>query len=312
MPSLYWLAWDTGFDGGKILTSRLDWQREGRNWSNCESSEFVLAGGLRWHVQRRGSGPLLLLVHGTGASTHSWRELLPLLATRYSVLAPDLPGHGFTDCPAPDALSMPGMARALAELLQVLGATPAVAVGHSAGVAVLARMCLDRQIQPSVLVSLNGAMLPQHGFRHPALARIARSIATAPSVARFFAWRATADPKFVARLMHATGSQLDPIGTQLYQRLASSPQHVGAALSMMAMWDPRPLASELSRLAVPLLLVVGSEDRMILPRDAQQVQAMVPGSSLQTLQGLGHLAHEERPGEIARLIFGFADLRGAA
>jgi magnesium chelatase accessory protein len=291
------------------LTTALDWQREGRDWSNCESSEFVTAGGLRWHVQRRGSGPLLLLLHGTGASTHSWRDLLPLLATRYTVIAPDLPGHGFTQCPPPEGLSMPGMAGAVDALLRSLGETPAIAVGHSAGVAVLARMCLDRQIEPAMLVSLNGALLPQHGFRHPALARAARSFATSPALARFFAWRAAADPKFVTRLMSATGSQLDPIGMKLYKRLASSPTHVGAALSMMAMWDPRPLALDLPRLQVPLHLVVGSEDRMIRPREAQQVHALVPGSVLHALSGLGHLAHEERPAEVARLIFDIAENR---
>jgi magnesium chelatase accessory protein len=282
-----------------------NWERDGRDWPNRAASHFVRAGGLRWHVQEMGEGPVLLLLHGTGAATHSWRDLLPLLAARFTVLAPDMPGHGFTECPPVEGLSMPGMAGLLAELLKVLGAQPVLGVGHSAGAAVLARMSLDGQLGSAPLVSLNGAMLPQHGFRHPALARAARSIATAPSLARFFAWRAAVDPKFVTRLMGATGSELDPIGMKLYKRLASSPRHAGAALSMMAMWDPRPLARDLPRLAVPLHLIVGSRDRMILPREAQQVHALVPGSTLHTIQGLGHLAHEERPAEIARLITGF-------
>ena len=63
----------------------LDWNRDGAAWPNHAVSRLVDAGGVRWHVQRMGRGPVLLLVHGTGASTHSWRALMPLLATRFDV-----------------------------------------------------------------------------------------------------------------------------------------------------------------------------------------------------------------------------------
>ena len=72
------------------------WEREGRDWPNRTYSRFVQAARLRWHVQLMGDGPALLLLHGTGAATHSWRALAPLLAERFTVVAPDLPGHGFT------------------------------------------------------------------------------------------------------------------------------------------------------------------------------------------------------------------------
>ena len=57
------------------------------------------SGAVREHVQRLGRGPSMLLLHGTGASTHSFRDLLPALAEHFDVLAPDLPGHGFTARP---------------------------------------------------------------------------------------------------------------------------------------------------------------------------------------------------------------------
>ena len=126
-----------------------DWSTDGRDWPNREASRFVEAGGLRWHVQIAGSGPALLLVHGTGASTHSFRDLLPLLAQRFTVVAPDLPGHGFTTRPAdPAGFSLPGMAAGVAALLRVLDVAPAVAVGHSAGAAILCRMCVDGALAP--------------------------------------------------------------------------------------------------------------------------------------------------------------------
>ena len=74
------------------------WAIEGRNWPHRGHSRFVLAGRLRWHVQTFGpdTAPIMLLLHGTGAATHSWRDLAPLLAMRFRVIVPDLPGHGFT------------------------------------------------------------------------------------------------------------------------------------------------------------------------------------------------------------------------
>ncbi len=73
-----------------------DWDRAGADWPNRDASHFLRGGNTHWHYQRMGSGPPLMLLHGTGASTHSWRDLLPKLARHHDVIAPDLPGHGFT------------------------------------------------------------------------------------------------------------------------------------------------------------------------------------------------------------------------
>jgi magnesium chelatase accessory protein len=69
----------------------LDWERDGKGWPNREASRFVRAAGIRWQVQSWGRGPTLLLVHGTGAATHSWRDLAPLLARRFTLVAPTSP-----------------------------------------------------------------------------------------------------------------------------------------------------------------------------------------------------------------------------
>ena len=103
----------------------LAWDRDGADWPNRDSSIFVEAAGLRWHVQRMGKGPPLLLIHGTGAATHSWRGLLPLIAQNFSVIAPDLPGHGFTQSPPAHRLSLPAMAADLGALLRKLEVRPA-------------------------------------------------------------------------------------------------------------------------------------------------------------------------------------------
>lgn len=277
------------------------WERDGRDWPNRASSRFVRAGGLLWHVQEMGGGPTALLVHGTGAATHSWRGLAPILARRFTVLAPDLPGHGFTEMPPARTLSLPGMAGALGALLRALGASPALAVGHSAGAAILARMCLDGAIAPRALIGLNAALAPLRGAHAPLFPAAARLLFGLPVVPALFAWRA-ADRARVEQLMRGTGSQIDPLGLRLYARLARSPGHVRGALGMMAHWDLEALARDLPRLRPPPVLLTGGNDRMIAPADAARVRELVPGTRLMSLPGLGHLAHEERPEEVAALV----------
>lgn len=283
------------------MDAALAWEREGSDWPNRAASRFVEAAGLRWHVQRLGAGRTLLLVHGTGASTHSWRDLAPLLAARFDVIAPDLPGHAFTEMPPSHRLSLPGMAAALRGLLDALAARPIVVVGHSAGAAILARMCLDGALDPRVLVSLNGSLLPLGGMKSPALGPLVRLIVGSGLVPRLFASQA-ARPEAVERLLEQTGSTLDTRGVGLYRRLASQPQHVAAALGMMAHWDVRSLERDLPRLRTPLMLAAGTADRMIPPSHAERVRRLVSGARLVTLPGVGHLAHEERPQEIAALL----------
>jgi len=246
------------------MSERLDWRTDGADWPHRQASRFVAAAGLRWHVQVMGEGPVALLLHGTGAATHSWRDFMPLLAQRYTVVAPDLPGHGFTEALPLRRLSLPGVAQAVAGLLRELDLTPELAIGHSAGAAILCRMALDATIAPARLVSLNGALLPFHGWAGVFFAPMARLLTLTPMVSMLFAWRAR-DPVVVRQLVDSTGSTLDARGLALYQRLR---------------------------------LVAAERDGTVNPADAERVRARVAGASLVRLAGLGHLAHEEDPARV--------------
>ncbi len=270
-------------------------------WPNQAMSRRVEAGGVRWHVQQSGAGPSLLLVHGTGASTHSWRDLLPLLARDYAVLAADLPGHGFTGSVEASQSSIGGMSSLLAALLRKLDVKPDYCVGHSAGAVILCRMSLDGHIAPRVIVSINGAFFPLGGAATVLYPSIARLLAGSPWMARVIARRAR-NPANVARVIAGTGSILDAAGIALYSRLASDPQHLAGVLSMMAAWDLASFQRDLPRLKTPLALLAAENDLTVPPRQARQVESLVPDAAVHEIPGLGHLAHEEDAELVAREI----------
>ncbi len=292
------------------MGERLNWESDGQDWPNRETSRFIEADGLRWHVQVMGEGPSLFLVHGTGATTHSWRDLAPCLAAHFTVVAPDLPGHGFTGEGNRAQLSLLGMASALAALLMALDIKPVLAAGHSAGAAVLARMCVNEMIVPKGLVSLNGALLPLNGLPSHLFSPIAKFLYATPLLQRLFA-RQLRDPKVIARLLRDTGSTLDERGLALYRQVAASPGHAAAVLGMMAAWDLSALKEDLALLETPLLMLNGANDRTISPFQALRVRDLIPSSEIVSLHGLGHLAHEEQPAEVAEIIADFARRRGA-
>jgi magnesium chelatase accessory protein len=291
------------------MTRTLDWDVDGADWPLRESSRFVRAAGLRWHVQRCGQGPVLLLLHGTGAATHSWRDLAPLLAREFTVIAPDLPGHGFTS-PMPDGRpTLRAVADAVGALLAELDVQPDMVVGHSAGAAIMLRLALDRTVRARAYVGLNGALRPFGGLLASLVFQpMARLLAGSPWVPRWFSGQAR-DPQAAGRLLASTGSTIDARGLALYARLLRSPAHVAGALAMMAHWDLRTLESETAAARLPLWLLAGRLDATVPVQQAVQFGAAV-GARVTLLEGLGHLAHEEQPERVARLLLDMAHEAG--
>jgi len=269
---------------------------------------MVEAADIRWHVQLGGSGPALLLLHGTGASTHSWRDLLPLLTPHFTVVAPDLPGHGFTSR-ARGASSIEGMSAGLLALLSVLGVEPQFGVGHSAGAVVLCRLSLDRQLPASRIIAINGAFLPLGGLAGMLFAPLARLLAGAPLLPRLIA-RGVASPISVTRVIESTGSRLNAEGTALYVRLMRDADHVAGTLAMLSQWQLESFARDLCKVSTPVTQLVGDNDKTVPPAQAREVQARLPLATTQWLPGLGHLAHEEAPDLLADKIICACKLRG--
>jgi len=287
------------------LGDRLQWEIDGRDWPNRSASRFVKAAGLQWHVQQfgpaPGEAPVIALLHGTGSSSHSWRDVAPRLAEHYSVVVMDLPGHAFTTMPPNAEQSLAGMSRNVAALLHELKISPTVIAGHSAGAAVAARMILDQSISPAALVSLNGAFIAFGGLAGQFFSPVAKLLAAGSVASRFFAWQAN-DPAIVQKLVRTTGSLLDDVGMDLYARLVRSPGHVSAALAMMAHWDLEPLERELPRLSLPVWMVAAENDTTVPAIQAAQIARRLPRSHQVLWPMLGHLAHEESPAQCVALL----------
>jgi magnesium chelatase accessory protein len=290
----------------------LDWERDGAQWPLRQYSRFVQTPRLRWHVQYAPhadtQAPTVLLLHGTGASTHSWRDVFPLLAARCSVLALDFPGHAFTGTPAPAQVatlfSLPGMAAGVAELLSQMNIVPHTIVGHSAGAAVACMLSLDGHVRAQRIVSLNGALLPLDGLAGQLFSPLAKLLAKAPLVPELFSWQA-AQPAVLQRLLDGTGSTLDAPGRALYQKLIAQPAHGAGALAMMAHWDLHTFWKRFAALQTPLTLIAGDQDLIVPPSVAERAAASLtrqPRPLVIRLPGLGHLAHEEQPHKLAAML----------
>jgi magnesium chelatase accessory protein len=274
----------------------MDWDANKASWPNAALSRFVELPGQTWHVQMAGSGPVLLLLHGTGASTHSWRDLIAPLAAHYTVVCPDLTGHAFTSPHRTQSPSLPHIARNLAALLDHLQLWPLAVIGHSAGAAIGAQLLLGQLQRPvPALIGLNPAWLPLRGVSSWLFPASAHLLAMNPFSATLFA-RLSAKPGVVKGLIAGTGSTLDAAGLGYYQRLLQSPGHLRGVLQMMRAWKLEALERALPQLKGRVFVHLGANDRTIGPEQAARYGALLPQAVTLRCAGLGHLAHEEAPG----------------
>jgi len=286
------------------VTTRPDWAVDGATWPNRDRSSFPHAAHLRWHVQRIGAGPVLLCLHGTGAASHSFAPLAAELARDFTLVIPDLPGHGFSDTPAAArGLSLPGMASALSALLESLDVQPDLVLGHSAGAALAVRLIVDG-LPTRGLVGLNPAIMLPDNPREMLLWPLAAGIARQPLVAGLLA-RLARDRGTAARVLRANSPALPDDQVELYHRLWRCDGHVRAVLTMMAEWDVTPVREEVARLPVPALLLAGPRDPWFPPPVVTRLAASFPSAQCVTIEGTGHLSHEERPDLVAGAIRAF-------
>lgn len=274
----------------------MDWGKERATWPMTEHSRFVVCKPHRWHIQEMGQGPLLLLLHGAGGSTHCWQHLIPHLADDFRIIAIDLPGQGFTKLGAQGRCGLDPMAEDILALCQAEDWHPSAIIGHSAGAAIALRMA--ELVETPLVIGINAALDTFPGMAGVLFPVLAKTIAATPLAATFFSATA-AQGQTVPRILKGTGSTLPAADVELYRRLVASRSHVQATLMMMAQWKLEPLLERLPDNTVKTLLIAASGDTAVPPQTSQKASTNMPNAQSVLLQGLGHLAQEEDAGAVA-------------
>ena len=256
-----------------------------------------------------GSGPVIVLVHGITSTSETWERVMPTLAKRFTVIAPDLLGHGGSAKPRGD-YSLGAYASGVRDLMVSLGHESATFVGHSLGGGVVMQLAYQfpERCERLVLVDSGGlgrelnmllraATLPLSEIVLPLLAST-RLLSVGRSMGNFFGrlglhagtdmaelargHASLEDPEARAAFIHTLRTIVDPLG-----------QRVNAT-------DRLYLAD-----SIPFLIVWGERDPIIPVEHGLSAHALVPSSRLELFEGAGHFPHLDQPERFADLLTDF-------
>ena len=273
--------------------------------------KFVKVHGRDVAYRSSGEGPVLVLVHGIAGSSTTWDLLTPRLADRYTVIAPDLLGHGESAKPRGD-YSLGAYASGIRDLLGVLGHDRATFVGHSLGGGIAMQLAyqfphmaerlvligsggLGREVSPLLrAVSLPGAeyVLPVllTGRAHLAIGRAGRLLGRiglrgGPVLNEVWnSYSRLTDVRAQRAFVHTIRSVIDIAGQRVSAR------------------DRLYLAQEM-----PTLIMWGDRDPIIPVSHAHIAHELIPGSRLEIVKGAGHFLPIERPAVVHDVLTDFLD-----
>jgi pimeloyl-ACP methyl ester carboxylesterase len=276
--------------------------------------EYVTIHGKRRAYLRAGSGPALLLLHGLACDHTTWDRVVPLLAERYTVIAPDLLGHGLSDKPRAD-YTLGGYANGMRDLLTVLGIDKVTVVGHSfgGGVAMQFAYQFPERTQRMMLVSSGGLgrevtpmikliqapgweglmrLLTMPGVRHLETAAL-RGLASYGGPLR----RYTRDLGEAAAIVESWRDR----------RTRFAVRHLVRAVidwrGQIVTMSDRAYLTE----TMPMSVVWGCDDQVLPVRHSSNVAALAPGATVTVLPDSGHFPHRDHPEEFVRLLDEFVD-----
>jgi pimeloyl-ACP methyl ester carboxylesterase len=258
-----------------------------------------------------GDGPVILLVHGMAGSSRTWLEVMKILARDYTVIAPDLLGHGESAKPMGD-YSLGAYASGLRDLLVgTLGVESATLVGQSLGGGVVMQLAYQHpELCQRLVLAASGGLgrevswvlraltLPGAEYVMPPLfPRAARR--AGDKVMRFFRDRGVRAPH-VAEIWKA------------YASLTETPNRHAFLRTVRAVIDPGgQTVSARDRLylaaSVPTLIAWGDRDDIIPVAHAHATHALLPASRLEIFEGAGHFLHVEQPLRFAEMLRDFVE-----
>ncbi len=269
-----------------------------RGWALTRRAELS-RGTVAWDVF--GTGPPLVLVHGTPSWSYLWRNVVPSLARDFTVHVLDLPGYG--DSPIPDVgdVSIASHATALVELLDLWGLEAPAAAGHDIGGAILLRTHLLHRRAFERLALIDAVVLA------PWITPTTRHIQAHLDVYRTMP-NHIFDRVAAAHLRTAVHGIFDEGAFAAYHERWQGVAGQAAYLAKVASFDEqhtRQFEAQLETIRVPVLVAWGANDAWLDPALADRLGAQIPGSTVRVIAEAGHFAMEDAPVEVTQTLLNF-------
>lgn len=277
------------------------------------SLKFVTIHGHRRAYRIAGSGPALLMIHGVGDDSSTWSTVHATLAQRFTVVAPDLLGHGESDKPRAD-YSLAAFANGMRDLLVTLGIDRVTVVGHSLGGGVAAQFLYQfpQFVERVVLVAAGGVTTEvSPALRLVAMPMGAEALAAlripgAVPALRLFGRAAkavlgsTPVGRDIPDLLHVVERLRDPAALSAFSRtLRSAVDGHGQFVTML---DRSYLVN-----SVPKQIIWGEDDMVIPVGHARVAHEAMPDSELEIFENAGHMPHRDHPERFVDAIERFID-----
>ncbi len=268
----------------------------------------VTLHGHRLSYRHAGSGPLLVLVHGIAGTSATWNSVMPWLAERYTVIAPDLLGHGESSKPEGD-YSLGAYANEIRDLLEALGHDRSTLVGHSlgGGVALQYAYQFPERCERLVLVSSGGLGRELHPLLRAA---------ALPGAEVVLPWLSRAGERSVGKVVHLLGGVGVRASADLEETWRSflsladrgaRRAFIHTVRGIIDLHGQRVSAADRLYLAagLPTLIVWGERDPLIPVRHAREACERIPGSRLEIFPGAGHFPYRDDPRRFVETLFDF-------
>ena len=263
------------------------------------TARYVRVDGARIRYIDAGRGPPVVLLHGLGASMYAWRKNLGAMAAAgFRVIAFDNRGFGLSDKPAVP-YDNAAYARLAIALLDSLGISDAVLVGHSMGGAIAAEVAIEYPQRVRGLVLVGSAGL---GAREPLLFRVARWPVLGPAVLAF------RGRGFTARLLKATyfdPSKVTESDVDQYYAPVAQPAYSRALRAVLRQFHFDGLEGRLDKIEAPTVVLWGEEDRWVPLGLGRALAAGITRSAFVSVPHAGHSVQEEAPDEVNHLVIRF-------
>ena len=266
--------------------------------------------------RRGGAGETVVLVHGLAGSSRTWKDVMPTLAERYDVIAPDLLGHGESAKPMGD-YSLGAHASGLRDLLITLGVSSATLIGHSFGGGVAMQVAYQHPELCDRLILVGSGGLGREVSWMLRLGTLPMAEYAMPLVfSRWLADRGADVSRFFGK-RGVRSARLDEMG-RAYGSLAGTENRKAFVRTIRTVIDSSgQTVSALDRLYlashVPTLIVWGDKDGIIPVAHARVAHEVIKGSRLEILEGVGHFPHTEAPERFLDVVLEFlAETHGAA